>query len=266
MKRHLIILFSLALSLGIAASCRKDHTEPVVTGDSVGSIVFKFAHYVNGSPLQKDTMIYTNAAGNQYEVNELRYFISDVQLYKSGGSAMTINDCKWADYVDIDIPSTLTWNVCDRIPAGTYDSIAFRFGIISAKNISYMFVNTPESNMQWPDVLGGGYHLMMMNGKWKDSINQIENFNTHLGIGMEIIGADTTFIDNSFRVSLPSSAFTLAKDASKEVQIIMNIDSWFDSPYVYDHNHFGQMIMQNQAAMHTISANGADVFQVGYIH
>ena len=129
-----------------------------------------------------------------------------------------------------------------------------------------MFVNPPESNMQWPDVLGGGYHYMMMNGKWKDSINQIENFNTHLGIGMDINGNDTTMVDNSFRVKLQGSGFTLAKDATKEVQIVMNIESWFETPYVYDHNHFGQMIMQNQTAMQTISANGADVFTVGYIH
>jgi hypothetical protein len=265
MRRFRIILISLVFALGMAASCHKDKP-PVVIEDETGNVVLKFAHYVDGNPLQKDTMIYTNAAGNQYEVNELRYFISDVQIYKSGGSIINIDDCKWAYYVDNDIPSTLTWNICDKLPAGTYDSICFRFGIINSKNESYIFVNPPESNMAWPDVLGGGYHCMQLNGKWKDSIDQIENFNTHLGIGLDINGSDTTFMDNSFHVKLPNSGFTIIKDATKEVQIIMNIDSWFDTPYIYDHNHFGQMIMQNETAMHTISANGTDVFSVGYIH
>lgn len=265
MKRFKFILFSIAIVLSFGTSCHKDNP-PENTVPESGNIVFKFAHYVNGNPLQTDTMMYTNAAGNQYEVDQVRYFISDVQFHKSGGSIVNIDSCSWAHYVDNDIPSTLTWSTCDKLPIGTFDSITFRFGIISSKNISYMFVNPPESNFAWPDVLGGGYHYMQLNGKWKDSINQIENFNTHLGIGMTIAGNDTTFIDNSFHVKLPNSGFTLAKDATKEIQIIMNIDSWYDTPYVYDHNHFGQMIMQNETAMNEISVNGFDVFTVGYIH
>ena len=34
-----------------------------------------------------------------------------------------------------------------------------------------MFVNPPEVNMMWPDVLGGGYHYLMLNGKWKTPEN-----------------------------------------------------------------------------------------------
>jgi hypothetical protein len=111
-------------------------------------------------------MMHINAAGNQYEINEIRYFISDVQFHKSDGTVININDCTLAYYVDNTIPSTLTWNICDKLPIGTYDSISFRFGIISSKNQSYMFVNPPESNMAWTDILGGGYHYMQLNGKW----------------------------------------------------------------------------------------------------
>jgi hypothetical protein len=264
MKKNIYLLLAATLMLIVISSCHKE--DPPIDVPETGNLVIKFAHYVDGNPLQKDTMIYTNAAGNQYEINELKYFISDLQLHKSGGTVINIDDCKWAYYVDNDITSTLTWNICDKIPEGTYDSISFRFGILSSKNISYMFVNPPEVDMQWPDVLGGGYHDMQMNGKWKDSIQQIENFNTHLGIGRVISGSDTTFVDNSFHVTLASSAFTMTKDATKEIQLIMNIDSWFKTPFIYDHNHYGQSIMQNQNAMHIISANGFDVFTVGYIH
>jgi hypothetical protein len=259
------IFFLFILSVLFLASCTKEDPPPD-PGEDTGNVVLKFAHYANGSPLQKDTMIYTNAAGNQFEVDEVKYFISDVQFHKSGGTIINVDDSQWAFYVDNDIASTLTWNISDKLPVGTYDSISFRFGIINSKNISYMFVNPPEVYMEWPDVLGGGYHCMMLNGKWLDSLSQIENFNTHLGKGMEISGNDTTFIDNSFHVKLANSDFTLSKDATKEIQIIMNIESWYDTPYVYDHNHFGQAIMMNQAAMHMISANGFDVFSVGYIH
>lgn len=129
-----------------------------------------------------------------------------------------------------------------------------------------MFVNAPEVNMMWPDFLGGGYHYMMMNGKWKNASAQIEDFNCHLGIGRVISGTDTTFVDNSFIVDIPSSSFTLTIDQTREIQIIMNIESWFKTPNIYDHNVYGGDIMGNQAAMEKIAQNGFDVFSIGYIH
>jgi hypothetical protein len=262
MKRLRIILIPLFFIFGIIFSCK--NREPFT--NNTGNVTLVFAHYIDGSPMRTDTMIYTNAAGNHYEVHDVKYFISDVQFHKSGGSVININSCTWTYYVDNTIPSTLTWNICDKLPTGTYDSISFRFGIISSKNKSYMFVNPPESNMAWPDTLGGGYHYMQLDGKWRDSINQVENFNTHLGIGISMSGSSTTFIDNSFHVKLANSGFTLTGNSMPVIQIIMNIDSWYKTPYVFDFNYYGQMIMMNQDAMHKISANGYDVFTVGYKH
>ena len=42
----------------------------------------------------------------------------------------------------------------------------------------------------------------------------------------------------------------------------MNVDSWFDSPILYDLNTFGGMIMTNQDAMHALCENGVDAFEV----
>ena len=256
----LVLIFVLVLS-----SCKKSDN-PSTPETDTGKIVFHFAHYVDGQPLEKDTMKYVNEAGNPYEINEVKYFISEVTLHKNDGSDFVIDDMKDIDYVDIDIASTLTWNVYDAIPTGTYDSISFRFGIASANNHSFMFVNDPEKNMMWPDILGGGYHYMMLNGKWENASSQIAGLNCHLGIGRIINGSDTTFTDNSFVVSLPSSSFSLTKGQTKEIQIIMNIESWFKTPNTYNHNVYGGDIMENQEAMRKIAQNGFDVFSIGYIH
>jgi hypothetical protein len=201
----------------------------------------------------------------------LMYFISDVTLHNSDGTTKLIDDWKDINYVDIDIPSTLSWTVYDDIPTGTYSSISFTFGISQAKNISMMFVNPPEVNMMWPGILGGGYHYMMMNGKWKDTANVIQNFACHLGIGQlylsNVINTDSiyAYVQNYFTVDLPNSSFTIEKDKTREVEIIMNIDSWFKTPYVYDHNVWGSGIMQNQPAMQMLKDNGFDVFTTGLI-
>ena len=264
------ISYFLCFFVGLLLSCKKDSsTEP--PEQDTGKIIFEFANYADGLPLQTDTLMYINQAGNHYMVTEVKYFISDVTLHKSDGAQTVIN--KWKDifYVDNTIPSTLTWQVYDDIPQGNYDSISFTFGINEEKNKTFLFVNTPEVNMFWPTVLGGGYHYMQINGKWKDTVDFINNFNFHLGIGQiykgNVIDVDsiTGFVQNYFKVNLPASSFSISKNETKNIQIIMNIESWFKTPNVFDFNYWGGDIMQKQAAMQAAKENGFDVFSVGYI-
>ena len=178
-----VILKSFFLSGVIFVSCSEGPGEGPEPQPNTGHITIKFTHHVDQQPIQLNTMMYINAAGNPYEVSEVMYFISDVTLYRSDGMIFLIDDWKDIHYVDLDIPSTLTWEVFDDIPEGTYDSITFIFGIPEEKNESFMFVNPPEDKMMWPDILGGGYHYMMINRKWLDE-GQIEQlYNFHLGIG-----------------------------------------------------------------------------------
>jgi len=269
--KNFTLLILLMIIVFINFSCKKPQENSPIA--ETGHITFKFTHVVDGQSLQKDTMIYVNAAGNHYSIYDLRYFISDVILHKSDGTKKLIDDWKDINYVDINIPSTLTWDVYDSIPVGAYDSISFTFGINAEKNKSFMFVNSPEVNMMWPDVLGGGYHYMMINGKWQDSLSLIENFNFHLGIGQLYKSNSTNcadsiyaFVQNYFNITLPNSSFTISEGTTRQIEIVMNIDSWFKTPYIYDHNYWGGSIMQIQPAMQMVKENGYDVFTTGNIH
>jgi hypothetical protein len=252
--------------LVLAVSCKEDNPEP---SKPVGHISLNFLHLVDGIPFQKDTMKYINAATNHYEIDQLMYFISDLTLFKSDGSKKIINEWNDIHYVDIDIPSTLKWDVYDDIPAGAYDSITFVFGITKEKNKSFLFVNPPEINMMWPEVLGGGYHYLMINGKWLDTSSFVQNFAFHMGIGQlyrsDVIDVDSiyAFVQNYFNVKLPNSSFSIENDQQLDIEIVMNIESWFDTPHIYDHNYWGGAIMQNQPAMQMAKENGFDVFTFG---
>jgi hypothetical protein len=254
-----------ALITLVMISCKKD--EPVVEEPAkYGKISFQFSHEVNGQPLIVDTLVYTNAAGNEYLINEIQYFVSEITLHNSDGTSKVISAANGIHYIDTDIPSTHTWSLTDDIPVGNYTSISFIFGINEAKNQSGLFVNQPEVNMWWPDFLGGGYHYMKMNGSWKDNTDTLRPFNFHLGIGQiyahDVINLDsiTGFVQNYFTVAVPSSSFTIAENTTTKAGIIMNIESWFDTPNIYDFDYWGGSIMQNQPAMHAITENGADVF------
>lgn len=260
--RSIIVFFILVL---LAGSCKKDKDKP-----EKARMRIHFSHKVDGAPLIKNQMIYTNAAGNTYEITEVMYFISDLKLHRSNGAI--VEPATWDDihYVDINIPSTFTWELPGDIPAGTYDSITFIFGISEAKNQSFMFVNPPEVNMAWPDMLGGGYHYLMLNGWWLDPNQVRQSFNFHLGIGQiyennsgqveDIIG----FVQNYFTVRPNGSGFEVEDGMLIEAELTMHIENWFKNPHIYDHNQWGGAIMQNQAAMQMGCENGRDVFTVSY--
>jgi len=273
MKDNLWVWFRLCfliIILGHLSACKKDdNTTPAVPS---GKVVFFINHQVNGQPLKEDELIYTNAAGNEYLITEVKYFISDITFYRNDGSKKVIGDWKDIFYVDENIPETKTIQFFDKISAGTYDSINFIFGISQEKNKSFMFVNPPEVNMFWPEVLGGGYHYMMINGKWKDTTGVNMPFNFHLGIGQLYRGntynVDSiyAFVQNYFTVSLPGSTFTIADKNNASFQLTMNIENWFQNPHIFDFNHWGGAIMQNQPAMQMVKENGWDVFSITQLH
>jgi len=266
------VLFKTTILLVIVCiilpSCKEEEPEPPV--EKTGKIIFNFKHKVNNFPLQFDTLMYVNDAGNPYLVNEIQYFISDVTLYNDNGSKYLIDDWKDIHYIDTDLSDSQRWEVFDKIPTGTYDSINFIFGIADEKNISYMFVNPPESFMFWPEYLGGGYHYLKLNGKWLEEgqQNQTTPFDFHLGRGQvyhSYPDSITGFIPNDFKVSLPNSDFTMESNSTIEFDIIMHIEHWFKNPYNFDHNIWGGYIMQNQDAMQIVKENGWNVFSIEII-
>ncbi len=265
MKQHLnIISIAIILCFTVFASCKPE--PPIDNTQTYGKVAFKFTHKVDGTALETDTFKYTNTAGNVYMVNEIQYFISDITLISSDAENTVITENNGIHYIDTDIPTTQTWSVSQNIPSGNYSGIRFTFGINEVKNQSNMFVNPPESNMFWPEYLGGGYHCMKLNGQWIDTAGSPKMFNFHLGIGqiyasnVIVIDSITSFVQNYFQVTVPASSFRLAENETKEIELVMNIESWFDTPHVWDHNVWGTNIMQNQAAMQTVKENGADVF------
>ncbi|MFZ4547886.1 MAG: MbnP family protein [Bacteroidales bacterium] len=247
------LIFVLFTFLFLLVSCKDENAEPVQPH-------FVFKTNVDGNQLEKGVMKYTNKAGNIYQVDELQYFISEIQFTTTDGQVFTIESDSAIHYVDIDIASTLKWTPSDLLPVTSYSSISFVFGINEAKNKIGLFVNPPERDMFWPDMMGGGYHYMKMNGKWKATGDTIKPFNLHLGIGMNEDG--TVFYQNYFKVTIPLNIKT--NPDKNEFTLTMNIEKWFETPNLWDWNVTGGQIMQNQDAMLNACKNGANAFEISY--
>ncbi len=259
MKKFLFWSLSAVL---LVTSCKKEETETEETVVEKGKITLSFDANVDGIPLVTNVLNYVNAAGNYYEVDELRYFISELKLYKNDGTVVTIQDDNSIHYYDWDIENTHQWAIEDQLPVGQYDSVSFVFGLNPEKNISGYFVNPPENNMSWPAVLGGGYHYMQINGKWKNLQDSVRNLNFHTGIGQLYENNQITeYVHNHFSVVIPY-IFQVSANENTTLNLVMNINNWFTSPHDYDFNVWGGSIMQNQAAQEVIKENGHDVFTI----
>jgi len=261
MKADILLKILLITLIVSCASCTEPSPEP---DQPFGKIAFRFHHYCDGLELEYDVRKYTNAAGNEYMVNEIQYFISDVYLNRTGNDYL-IGAWKDIHYVDSDIESSQEWIVYDDLTTQYYTGIRFTFGISESKNYSLMFTDPPESLMFWPEYLGGGYHYMKLNGKWLDTNGLERPYNFHLGIGQEydaVSGDITGFIQNYFEVEVPASSFVIYPGETTYIDLVMHVDRWFANPHTYDHNYWGGDIMQKQEAMKVGCENGQDVFEV----
>jgi hypothetical protein len=260
----LVILFAFIM----VSSCKKDPVVETPTSTS-GNLKIEFSHSVGSDSLVLHSNQYVNEAGNHYEIDELMYFISDVTLHLHNGSTKFIDETTALHYVNVTMPATLLWNISDTISQGAIDSVSFIFGLSAARNQSNIFVNPPESNMAWPDILGGGYHYMMLNGKWTDPSLVDQPFNFHMGIGQiytDTITHNTStitgYVQNYFTVTLPTPGLAINPNSTSTLKLQMDISSWFKTPHTWDFNYWGGAVMQNQRALNTIKENGFDVFSV----
>lgn len=219
-------------------------------------VTIAFEHLVDGSPVTIGTETpYTNAAGNAFGVSLVRYFISNVTLHLTGGATL---EATGAHFVDHEMPATRTYELDLDIPVGTLESISFVMGIPEAQNTTGAFPNEPESLMEWPTMLGGGYHYMKFEGRYINNASEPFNFRAHSG--------PTRGNDYSFAVALPAGNRSVG-EADMTLTLQMNLEEWFTDPNTWDlNNYFTQAmpgIMGNEAAQASLMENGATVFSLG---
>ena len=239
MKKILLILTVMGL---VFTSCEKD--KPIAT-----DITINFTHTVDGSDLITNSMIYTNEAGEDYDIQTLKYLISDITLHAEDGSSLQLDA---VHFIDISDESTFSFTYND-VPNDNYTSISFDMGLDTAKNINNLYINESyHSAMVWPETNGGGYHYMKLEGAYN---NESTFYNTHTGGTM---GGDYSF-NNLEDISL-----TVDDDLGDvSININMEINNWYNSPNQIEFSSYGMGIMMNMMIQMNIQMNGiTDVFSV----
>jgi hypothetical protein len=220
-----------------------------------GPVTIRFDHLVDGAPVDFTTTDtpYTSAAGNPYNLSRLMYFVTDVTVTMADDSTIVAAGPHYLDHED---DASRSYRIADEAAPGDVKSISFTMGIPAAQNTSGRFPNAPESLMEWPDSMGGGYHYMKLEGRYLDTNGQPANLRAHAG--------PTDGNDNSFAVTLDATGRSIGADGAT-FTVDMNLEQWFRDPNTLDFNTFftSEGIMGDQTRQTQLRENGADVFTLG---
>jgi len=238
MHKLLILIFALA----IFSSCKKEEAKPE---NPTGTVSINFNHYAGNDSLVMDNKYYENAAGNQYRVSFLKYFVSGLALYKNGtriwhtqAPPISIN-AKYTEYCIAEF---------QKVSVGEYDSLSIAFGIVPEYNYHGSFeMDYNDYNMYWPENMGGGYHFMKFEGHWKDGAD-FGTFAFH-------IGANENLISLGFKIPV-----SIALQQTTSFIITMNTNEWFENPYLYDLTQEDGYTMGDPVQMNNLVQNGQRAF------
>ena len=211
-----------------------------------GQLNIEMSYVYDGVKIEPDTMLHTTQAGYPISIDHLEYFISDVRLYKADNSWVQTNGIFYLNLKESDLNEIRLEN----IPQGDYKGVSFLVGINPENKKTNTLPSTWYNNkMAWPDIMGGGYHFMKLEGHYKDQ-GETKGYAVHLGRNENLV--TTEFIPGNIHVAATGG----------NSELVMNIAEWFKNPNIYDFNTDGDYTMSNDAAMKKISENGKDVFQL----
>ena len=246
------ILTIISLVSIILVSCEK----PTKT-----NLTINFSHTVEGANLTTNSMVYTNDAGENYNVQTLKYLISDITLHAENGSSLVLDE---VHFIDISEESTFSFTYND-VPNNNYTSISFDMGLDTNKNISNKYVDEGigtnqefHQTMFWPEIgmngmdMGGGYHYMKLEGDFNDSLT---GYGTHTG--------GTMGMDYSFN-NIDGISLIVTDDLGNvDVNINMEINNWYRTPNQIEFSTYGMGIMGNMQMQMNLKENGmTDVFSI----
>ena len=238
----LAALVALAVPAALATGCGEDQASAV-------PLILELTHAVGGTPLALGTDTpYVNAAGNHFGVTRLSYFLSDVTVTMADGSSVIAHE---GHLVDEETAATKRYRLPQPGKAGALASVSLVIGLPPELNGAGAYPQAPESLMEWPEMMGGGYHFMKQEGRFLDAKGAPANFMTHTG------GLGGT--DYSIPITLDAKGLSI-HESGAVIQLTMELAEWYTHPTDWDFNLHTMGVMKDAAAQATLQANGADVF------
>jgi hypothetical protein len=234
------ILSCLVLAVAVFSfSCCKKSDKP-----DEAQVTFKFENFVDQQKIEtSSTLNYTNAAGNQYNVSLMKYYVSYVVLEDADGNKVELKNHNLMDAFGNSQMDPVT------LPNGNYVKMSFIYGVNSENNTSGDQSGDldPSQNMFWS--WASGYIFGKHEGKYMDASNTEKGLVYHFG------GEG-----NQLAVTINNMALNV-DGTDKEAFIKYNLNNMYNNPVIdFNDDDFTHSGASDATLVNALKANIGDVF------
>lgn len=236
MKPYINLMLVAISSSMLFATCKKENLSPNNSEELV-PVSIEFDNIVGGQNLFLNAVNYTNAAGEQFNISLLQYFISNIKLRKTDGTFFTVNPDSSYFLIRENDPSTRFAKF--KAPAGDYNQLTFVLGVDSLRSTMDISKRTGvldpsggmEDGMYWG--WNSGYIFFKMEGISPaaplDPTGQ-RKFRYHIG-GFGGYSAPTINNIKTITLDLTSSGIAQArKGRNANIHLMVDILKAFNGP------------------------------------
>lgn len=206
-------IFCLAMLMLTFTQCKKNASVVVAPQ---ADVTIKFNNKVGGQSIEYGKYNYTNAAGNIYSINLLKYYITNVVLITDGNTEVKLNNY---DLINAFEPAGFSTVEGVAIPNGTYKTMRFFLGVDQARNHNGAQDGDldPAYNMIWSWFTG--YIFLKHEGKFINSIGDTTDVQFHLGT------------DNALStINIPIDL--TVNGAARKMNIDFDLNKMYNSPLI----------------------------------
>lgn len=242
------ILFTLL------SACRSD------SSNEVFRLLITFDHHWNESQINRNGLsafVFRNAANELLSIERLRYLLSAIAIEMKDDSRLVL---KAYHLVDITREESLQIAFETFVSPDQIKGISFVFGLPPEANRDGVYPDLNAVLWNVPTALGGGYHFMQLDGKFKvpNQANAIGyNFHAIQAVDNATVGA-AVFHDTFFSVSKDFNTSMF----EQQVAVRMNVAEWFVNPHLWRLEEAHTMLMPDFEAQKRIAENGKSVFSM----
>lgn len=210
------------IAISALTACKEKTTEePAKVVAPTGNVDLQFSNEVDGQSIELGKLKYTNAAGNLYQVDLLKYYVTRVKLIKSDSTFFSFDNYNLINAADLSTCLIKGLN----IPNGIYTRIEFNIGIPQDRNHTGAQDGDldPAKGMIWD--WNTGYVFFKHEGKFKNTSNQTKSLVFHFA-------TDRAFTPVTIDLTSP----LVINGVDKKVFLKFNLNKLYTTPSNVDFN------------------------------
>lgn len=227
MKNYILAMVAIIVLL---CSCTKNN-EINIDESKIGQVKLKFDHIVGSKKLVLHDYTYSNKNAETYNINLLRYYISNIKFKKANGEIYTVP--KSESFFLIDAAETSSLNPTLEIPVGEYVGLQFNLGVDSLTNTLPMeqrtgVLDVAKYGMYWE--WNSGYIHFKMEGNSPQAPNANKSYKYHIGF---FGGYSTPTVNNNRIIKVDLSKAGISKvqeNLTSDIHLMVDIGKIFDGP------------------------------------